>query len=282
MEGEIERFRRLAEDATAWQETGERRGVLTSRRIDVEEQSSSLTCVRGVGVAQACPERVFPIAWQPTRWKEWSRNLEEASVVKTVDPHTRYVYTKYAGRFPVAARDMVTLQTYRHYPESDTYVIFCKSLPPDEADHLVPEEEGVVRAEVFQTGFVIKPFGSVSAVTFISHADFKGWIPLWFQNLVAGFQPLIVQKIAKAAVEGALVSGVPVPLFSPSASELQNGAASSSPAGLKGVLAPAPRAGRGHALQRGAAQAAPLPVDADGYVIVDPADSLPRPQSVAA
>mmetsp|Transcript_26540 Transcript_26540/g.44346 ORF Transcript_26540/g.44346 Transcript_26540/m.44346 type:complete len:227 (-) Transcript_26540:1139-1819(-) len=216
-----------------------KKGVNISRRFFAD---SSVSCVKGEGVVLAPTDKVFNLIWDMSQWKSFDPNLEDAQVLETYSDNARLVYTLYKGHFPVSPRDMLTVQ-YMKQLGSGSYVVFCKSVNSER----MPEEPGIIRADVLRTGFIIEPSakdgGYSSSVTFISHVDLRGWIPSIFCHLVSRWQALIVNKVAMAILEKSLIP---------------------SSVGLSGLLASdAPR--RGIIAQGGRR----LETDAEGYIILD-------------
>ena len=65
-------------------------------------------------------------------------------------------------------------------------------------DEACPEEDGVVRATLRASGYLIRPDGDGGCeVTYVTQTNFNGRIPPSFMNLVYRQQPLTLAKLRK-------------------------------------------------------------------------------------
>jgi len=81
----------------------------------------------------------------------------------------------------------------------------CSYVSIEDKDKL-PLDNDYVRAEVLESGYVLKPIkgedGKDSTfVTYILQLDPKGWIPLWAVNATAGEQAKVLANMRNSLVE---------------------------------------------------------------------------------
>jgi len=159
----------------------------------------AIKCCKGVGIIEnVTPKMVFDTINDAERAKEWDKMLIESRVVKKLpDDKIAIVYVSTRGQFPIAPRDFCLAVSHRI--ESDgTYLQLSRSVE----DISVPLISGKVRAELLNSGFIIKPIVQVNGVTkysckvtYVVQFDPKGLIPSYIANKVAEYQPLRIAKI---------------------------------------------------------------------------------------
>jgi len=70
-------------------------------------------------------------------------------------------------------------------------------------DNDVPKVAGKVRAELRDCGYVIKPCGEGSMLSYVIQLDMKGYVPLFFTNLIQTQHPLIISMMRRLLEGGA-------------------------------------------------------------------------------
>lgn len=71
-----------------------------------------------------------------------------------------------------------------------------------EASALMPEQNGMVRAQLIESYYTLTSLGKKKTKVELSfHADPKGWIPTWIINIFQRVLPYMILKNLKALAE---------------------------------------------------------------------------------
>jgi len=216
------------EEEGLWNVVMTRKGVEVSKRFI---GYSSVVASRGVGIidgigteggnCSVTPRLLLKHLLQHENWSEWDTHLLEARFIRGdhfLGPivarkkrekclrGSRVVYMLYRATYPLYPRDMVCNQTWRE-EKSGTIILHTTSI----FDPNIPESSATVRANVYNSGFVIEPVFTSSGnagcrVTFISHINLGGWIPFWLMNLLGNVVPLVVAKLRDSVNSRAIIA----------------------------------------------------------------------------
>lgn len=117
-------------------------------------------------------EEVRVFLWEFSNKPRWDERLKEIRMIKSLGHNLRIMYEQVTAHWPISNRDFVYAQ--RFIETSDGFMIISKSI-----DAVVPENKGVVRAEIVQLVMYLKRIGdgSRTELTNIGCMNPKGSIP---------------------------------------------------------------------------------------------------------
>mmetsp|Transcript_1502 Transcript_1502/g.1700 ORF Transcript_1502/g.1700 Transcript_1502/m.1700 type:complete len:234 (+) Transcript_1502:25-726(+) len=129
--------------------------------------------------------------------KEWDRLLVEVPKVLSQweDKKVMIGYMKFIGQWPIAQRDMCVLMSFKRTDgeNSKALCIGTSIVNPG-----CPEVNGIVRANILASGFVLEPLGpNKTKVTYLIQLELGGWIPAWVTNFVGTEAPLALGRLLR-------------------------------------------------------------------------------------
>lgn len=175
-----------------WQETSTSKGVRLFKR---EVPGKPLLMVRGTGRVDRHPACVFEMLSNLDNKKKWNQQFRSLEIIEELDDYVRIMRDEYNPIWPVSGRDFCIFQTI-HFDDDGGFVVASRSVEDDR----VPEQDGIVRAELDIGGAHVRPAPDNpmhSIVTYLVSIDLKGSIPTMVKNAVATKQPLCVDGIRK-------------------------------------------------------------------------------------
>ena len=185
----VDQALQLLSRTTGWEDLGAKEGV-TGGKIPAGESALQ---VRVQTVINRTPEQIHAFLWEFTNKPRWDDVIKEIRMVKPLGDHMRIMYEQSNAPWPVSNRDMVYAQRYVERP--DGIMILNKSI-----DIGVPENKGVVRAEVLFSSIYLKRIGDGSSteLTSVGSIDPKGSIPNAIVNKSAKKQITKIIALRKA------------------------------------------------------------------------------------
>ncbi|KAK9695663.1 hypothetical protein K7432_012842 [Basidiobolus ranarum] len=120
-------------------------------------------------------ELAFEYMLNVDRWKQWDVVCDNAEIVETVDPVTRFQYIRTKPIWPISARDVLLFSTMKKL-EDGKYVMVGKSMDHEKC----PTKKGVLRMDVNFLGMCVfaEPEDNTKCrVVFVADGDPKGWVP---------------------------------------------------------------------------------------------------------
>ena len=124
--------------------------------------------------------------------KLWDELLLDSYPIKIINKKFKITYALYELPWPFSNRDFVVGTKVKEV--NDGLIIVSKSV-----DGIVPENDGIVRAEMTVSGFYLKEIRSnLTHLTYLMCADPKGLIPNFLINSLAETHCAAVTKIRSA------------------------------------------------------------------------------------
>jgi hypothetical protein len=113
--------------------------------------------------------------------------LERGTQVRKLGEQSDIVYLSYQGKLGVCSRDLCLLRAWQERPDGST-VLVSHSIECDD----VPRVAGKVRAECQDCVYVVTPAEDGCIFSYVIQLDMKGYVPLFFSNLIQTQHPLII------------------------------------------------------------------------------------------
>ena len=107
--------------------------------------------------------------------------------VKKLGEQSDIVYLSYQGKLGVCARDLCLLRAWQERPDGSTLLV-SHSIECED----VPRVAGKVRAECQDCAYVVTPAEDGCIFSYVIQLDMKGYVPLFFSNLIQTQHPLII------------------------------------------------------------------------------------------
>jgi len=171
-----------------WRVTTHAKGV----NVQARHVAAPVKLVKGQGFIRASPTEVLEMIRNASKRPEWDSMCDYGSIVKTYGPNSDLIYLSYQGKLGVCARDLSLVRAWKEYDDG-TVVLVAHSV--DDKD--VPKVAGKVRAELRDCGYVIRPCGEGSMLMYVIQLDMKGYVPLFFTNLIQTQHPLILSVMRR-------------------------------------------------------------------------------------
>jgi len=165
-------------------------GKATSEEHQVDVQPDlhgPVKVATGQGFIRARPEDVLNMVVAIERRPDWDDLCDYASQVKKLGEQSDIVYLSYQGKLGVCARDLCLLRAWQGRPDGST-VLVSHSIECDD----VPRVAGKVRAECQDCVYVVTPAEDGCIFSYVIQLDMKGYVPLFFSNLIQTQHPLII------------------------------------------------------------------------------------------
>mmetsp|Transcript_24146 Transcript_24146/g.59548 ORF Transcript_24146/g.59548 Transcript_24146/m.59548 type:complete len:271 (-) Transcript_24146:460-1272(-) len=174
--------------------------------IDSLQTPGSVKVVKGQGFIKATPQEVLRMIWDASKRPMWDDMCDFGSIVKSFSANSDVIYLSYQGKLGVCARDLCLLRAWREYDDG-TCVLVSHSI--DDED--VPKVAGKVRAELRDCAYVVKPREGGCVLSYVIQLDMKGYVPLFFTNLINTQHPLIIsamRNLLESGVQGGDMTGI--------------------------------------------------------------------------
>jgi hypothetical protein len=112
--------------------------------------------------------------------------------VKKLGENSDIVYLSYQGKLGVCARDLCLLRAWHECPDGSTLLV-ARSIECDD----VPRVAGKVRAECHDCAYMVTPAKDGCIFSYVIQLDMKGYVPLFFSNLIQTQHPLIISMLRR-------------------------------------------------------------------------------------
>lgn len=133
---------------------------------------------RAVGLMKSPLVKVASVLVDSARRKEWMPDVGETWVIKQLNKNERIDYVQIKTPFIIKDREFVLHAKADWDKENRTITFSFESVAhPD----LPPSKR--IRAELFESRYVLKERGEYTEVEFTVHVDPKGTVPKWLVNL---------------------------------------------------------------------------------------------------
>ena len=177
-----------------WKKVDERNGVT----VYVNETGhSQIIKVKTEVVVNTSINHIQAILNDVEHRSNWIPFLIESKVLQTLSPTEQLEYSIFYGPWPASNRDFV----YRIslHKNDDNKVIYRMI---SEASTLMPEQNGMVRAQLIESYYTLTSLGKKKTKVELSfHADPKGWIPTWIVNIIQRALPYMILRNLKELAE---------------------------------------------------------------------------------
>jgi hypothetical protein len=162
-----------AEDRHAgWQELENKRGITVSER---EVSGKGLPWYRGQAEVPGSVLQVLAVVLDDARSKEWAKDVKEARVLRSVDPHTEIVYSRSDQTWPVRDRDLVMKRTVQVLRPGEEFRVRLVCVPEEKK-----EVHNVVRIKQCETVFLLRKLdANTTFVDMEMHVEPGGHHPEW-------------------------------------------------------------------------------------------------------
>lgn len=147
---------------------------------------------RGQGFIRAGHEEVLGMILGVERRPDWDDLCDYASQVKKLGENSDIVYLSYQGKLGVCARDLCLLRAWHECPDGSTLLV-ARSIECDD----VPRVAGKVRAECHDCAYMVTPAKDGCIFSYVIQLDMKGYVPLFFSNLIQTQHPLIISMLRR-------------------------------------------------------------------------------------
>lgn len=147
---------------------------------------------RGHGFIRAAPEDVLDMLIAIERRPDWDDLCDYGSQVKRLGDNADIAYLSYQGKLGVCARDLCLLRAWQQRADGTT-VLVSTSIDVDD----VPKVTGKVRAECRDCAYFVTPVEGGCIFSYVIQLDMKGYVPLFFSNLIQTQHPLIITMLRR-------------------------------------------------------------------------------------
>jgi len=156
------------------------------------DNAKAIKIARGQGIIRAPPEEVLSMILHVERRPEWDDLCDHGSVVQEFGPCADIIYLSYQGKLGVCARDLCLLRAWRRLEDGSVILVANSIDTPD-----VARVAGKVRAECHDCGYIITPCEDGCMFSYVIQLDMKGYVPLFFSNLIQTQHPLIINMLRR-------------------------------------------------------------------------------------
>lgn len=112
--------------------------------------------------------------------------------VKRLGDNADIAYLSYQGKLGVCARDLCLLRAWQQRADGTT-VLVSTSIDVDD----VPKVTGKVRAECRDCAYFVTPVEGGCIFSYVIQLDMKGYVPLFFSNLIQTQHALIITMLRR-------------------------------------------------------------------------------------
>ena len=170
-----------------WEDLGVDDGVRKSQMLT----DAGIQMARAIGEINHSAEEICTFLLDHKRRKSYQKTSLEVSPVQTYSDKFQILYELYDMPWPVSNRDFV--RAIKVVDREDGLLFVGKSI-----DGVVPEKDGVVRAEIIASGYYLRRIRpNTTEVTYLIAADPKGLIPNIIVNSLAEKECSTLSKIRK-------------------------------------------------------------------------------------
>lgn len=168
-------------------------GLIEHSKLDLK---APVKMVTGSGFIRASPEAVLEMLRNVEQRPTWDDLCDFGNVVRRLGESSDVIYLSYQGKLGVCARDLCLLRAWRKEADG-TCVLVSSSVDCDE----VPRVAGKVRAELRDCGYICAPAPGGCTLTYVIKLDMKGYIPLFFTNLIQSQHTFVIAMLRRKLEE---------------------------------------------------------------------------------
>ncbi len=131
------------------------------------------------------------------RRPEWVPYLRQSRVLRDFGNGQRLEYSHFEAPWPATDRDFVyRIQSRAQTPRQRMFSMQSETSP------LMPEQADKIRAELIESVYTLSALGPArTRVELVFHADLRGWLPVWINNIVQRHLPYRMLKNLRARAE---------------------------------------------------------------------------------
>lgn len=160
-----------------WQQTKNADGIQVYSR---QWPGNPVLQVKAVAVINAGMTQLLDFLDNIADHPKWVPYLVETRVLQSFSATEKLVYNLFDAPWPAADRDYV----YRAYSRQNSDGVITYTMK-SEASALMPEQPGIVRAELLAGIYTLTPLSETQTkVEFAFHADPRGNLPGWLVNII--------------------------------------------------------------------------------------------------
>ncbi|CAM9998411.1 unnamed protein product, partial [Ectocarpus fasciculatus] len=175
-------------DAEGWDALFEKNNVKAYKR------AGNIICVRGDSFFPYPIVNVFSMICNPARKRDLDPQLHAAKLLKQLSSHTTVEYLRFKQIWPTAIRDFVNLVHWRLLKNGSIAVVAFS----EKFDDMCPVEQGIVRAELILSGYLLTPTSKGTQVNYVVQTDLKGTLPTSIVNFISTMQPMCLANMRNA------------------------------------------------------------------------------------
>jgi hypothetical protein len=174
--------------AEGWDSLFEKSGVKAYKR------AGNMICVRGDALFPYTVVNLFGIICSAERKRDLDPQLHSARLAKQLSSHTTVEYLKFKQIWPTATRDFANLVHWRLLQNGSVAIVAFS----EKFDDICPVEQGVVRAELILSGYLLTPTSRGTTVSYVVQTDQKGSLPSSIVNFISTMQPMCLANMRNA------------------------------------------------------------------------------------
>lgn len=188
-------FPQTANAGYDWHEIKDKDGIkIFSRKVE----GSDLLAFKGVATINTPIGTLINVINDKSRHKEWVMRLAESDTVSFFTPLESIEYTHVYGIWPIADRDVVFHSKAIINETKGEVIILMHSV----TDPAMPEREGIVRAEMMESKYVLTTINDhATLIEAEFHGAPKGWVPSWISNFFQKSWPFVTLDSLKKQAE---------------------------------------------------------------------------------
>lgn len=171
--------------------------------------TSEFRAFKGITVIDAPLPRVLHVICENDHRPEWVDRLDKSVILEQNSPHDYVVYQHFGLPIIMSDRDYV----YRGIATRDASGMVTLSMSSVEHDK-APEPDGI-RADLQLSRYTLTAQGNKTLVTVEIVTDPKGWLPVWFANIIQKTWPRKTLNGIRDQVKKDHVKDYPLPPIGP-------------------------------------------------------------------
>ena len=161
-----------------WDFVGDKDGIKSFRK---SHEGSPVKGVGGEAIIDAPIGKILWVLMDHEHKNQWIDKFKEARTLEEVSPLIHVQHASFDMPFPVADREFVYTYNFRVDTALNAVIVDVKST--DSAKSPAPAE-GIVRGEIVDGRYILKPMGDKTFVQAEYLADAKGSLPVWIVNMI--------------------------------------------------------------------------------------------------
>ncbi len=156
---------------------------------------------KAVGIIKSPLAKVATVLIDADRRKEWMPDVGDTYIIQVINPEERVEYVHLKTPFVIKDREFV-LHAKSSWNRAEKSVTFSFDSTSNSS---IPDTKRI-RAELFESRYVLKDLGDSTEVEFTVHVDPKGTVPKWLVNLFQKNYPRkTIEALAKQSQKSDIV-----------------------------------------------------------------------------